>query len=62
MTSTGDLHIFFNGHHGDRIATRLPKHKQIWGVVDVGGDCIVIKSEMLYGKFYGVNVNERVLV
>ena len=56
IDNTGALHIFFNGTSSKRLATGLPIHKPLWGVVDVGDKCSKIKSEMLSGKLDGVSV------
>ena len=58
VTTSGDLHIFFNGRSGQRLATGLPVNQYLWGVVSVHGNCSKIKSEMLIlsGKLDGVSV------
>ena len=56
IDNTGALHIFFNGKSSERLATGLPIHKRLWGVVDVFDTCSKIKSEMLSGKLDGVSV------
>ena len=56
IDNTGALHIFFNGMSSKRLATGLPINKHLWGVVDVGGNCSKIKSEMLSGKLDSVSV------
>ena len=50
LTATGSLHIYFNGKLVERIATGLPVNQPLWGVVDVYGTCIKVKSEVLGGK------------
>ena len=56
ITATGSLHIYFNGKLVQTVATGLPVNQSLWGVVDVYGKCIKIKSEMLGGKLDGVIV------
>ena len=56
IDNTGALHIFFNGTSSERLATGLPIHKRLWGVVDVLGIYSMIKSEMLSGKLDSVSV------
>ena len=56
IDNTGALHIFFNGTSSKRLATGLPIHKRLCGVVDVYGMCFKIKSELLSGKLDGVSV------
>ena len=56
VTATGDLHIFFNGRSGDRIASGLPVNQSLWGAACVHNECSKIKSEMLSGKLDDVRV------
>ena len=54
MTTAGDLHVYHNGRHTKKVATNLPVNRHLWGVVDIYGDCIKIKSELLSGELDGV--------
>ena len=56
ITATGSLHIYFNGKLVERIATGLPVNQPLWGVVDVYGTCIKVKSEVLGGKLDDMRV------
>ena len=56
VTASGDLHIFFNGVSGQKIATGMPINKCLWGVVDVCYSCSKITSEMLSCELDGVSV------
>ena len=50
ITSSGNLHIYFNGKYMKKVATELPIDVSLWGAVDVYGKCSRIKSEILNGK------------
>ena len=54
ITENGDLNIFIDGNSMKTVATGLPVHQAIFGVVDVGGKCTRIKSEILSGELDGV--------
>ena len=56
ITTSGHLHIFFNGRYGDRVAIGLPVNQYLWGMVGVNGNYCRIKSEMLSGKLDSVSV------
>ena len=56
VTTSGDLHRYWNGRSGQRVATGLPVNDHLFGVADVYGNCSKIKSEMLSGKLDGVSV------
>ena len=56
VTTSGDLHIFFNGKSGHKIASGLPVNQSLWRVASVYGNCSKIKSEMLSGKLNAVSV------
>ena len=53
ITIHGDLHLYINGHHAEKIATGLPvKDKPLWGAVDALGSCTKVKSEVLSGELH----------
>ena len=54
ITENGELNIFIDGNSMKTVATGLPVHQAIFGVVNVGGNCIKIKSEILSGELDGV--------
>ena len=54
ITENGELNIFIDGNYKKTVATGLPVHQAIFGVVDVHGKCIKIKSEILSGELDGV--------
>ena len=54
LTTNGNFHIYLDGCHVQKTASNLPVKKPLWGAVDVQGDCIEIKSELLSGKLDGV--------
>ena len=54
ITGNGELNIFIDGNYKKTVATGLPVHQAIFGVVDVSGDCTKIKSEILSGELDGV--------
>ena len=54
ITENGELNIFIDGNYKKTVATGLPVHQAIFGVVDVCGDCTKIKSEILSGELDGV--------
>ena len=54
ITENGELNIFIDGNYKKTVATGLPVHKAIFGVVDAGEKCTKIKSEILSGELDGV--------
>ena len=54
ITENGDLNLFIDGNYMKTVATGLPVHHAIFGVVDVHGKCAKIKSEILSGELDGV--------
>ena len=54
ITENGDLNLFIDGNYKKTVATGLPVHQAIFGVVDVGSNCTKIKSEILSGELDGV--------
>ena len=54
ITENGELNIFIDGNYKKTVATGLPVHQAIFGVVDVGDNCTRIKSEILSGELDGV--------
>ena len=54
LTAEGHLHIYHDGRHTKNVATGLPVNHHLWGAVDVYGNCIKIKSELLSGELDGV--------
>ena len=54
ITENGELNIFIDGNYKKTVATGLPVHQAIFGVVDVVGKCTKIKSEILSGELDGV--------
>ena len=56
LLPSGELHLFLNGKHAVQLATGLPIHRSLFGVVDVCGRCNRIKSEILSGELDGVGL------
>ena len=54
ITENGELNIFIDGNYKKTVATGLPVHQAIYGVVDVRYNCTKIKSEILSGELDGV--------
>ena len=54
ITENGELNIFIDGNYKKTVATGLPVHQAIFGVVDVRGNCTKIKSDILSGELDGV--------
>ena len=54
LLPNGELHLFSDGKNSAHLASRLPVHKSLFGVVDVWGRCSKIKSEILSGELDGV--------
>ena len=54
ITENGELNIFIDGKYMKTVATGLPVHQAIFGVVDVYGKYTKIKSEILSGELDGV--------
>ena len=54
ITENGDLNLFIDGNYKKTVATGLPVHQAIFGVVSVRGNCTKIKSEILSGELDGV--------
>ena len=54
ITANGQLHLFLNGKNAATLATGLPVHKSLFGVIHVFDTCSKIKSEILSGKLYSV--------
>ena len=54
ITENGELNIFIDGNFMKTVATGLPVHQVIFGVVDVCSKCTRIKSEILSGELDGV--------
>ena len=54
ITENGELNIFIDGNYMKTVATGLPVHPAIFGVVDVHSKCSKIKSEILSGELDGV--------
>ena len=54
ITENGELNIFIDGNYKKTVATGLPVHQAIFGVVRVHGKCTKIKSEILSGELDGV--------
>ena len=54
ITENGELNIFIDGNYKKTVATGLPVHQAIFGVVDVRYKCTKIKSEILSGELDGV--------
>ena len=53
ITEDGELNIFIDGNYMKTVATGLPLHQAIFGVVDVRGICTNIKSDILSGELDG---------
>lgn len=56
LQPNGELHLYLDEKHSAKVATRLPVHKSLFGVVNVYGRCTKIKSEILSGELDGVFV------
>ena len=54
ITENGELNLFLEGNYMKTVATGLPVHQAIFGVVDVYNNCTKIKSEILSGELDGV--------
>ena len=54
ITENGELNLFIDGNYKKTVATGLPVHQAIFGVVDVRDKCTKIKSEILSGELDGV--------
>ena len=54
ITENGDLNLFIDGNYKKTVATGLPVHQAIFGVVEVRCDCTKIKSDILSGELDGV--------
>ena len=54
LQPNGELHLFLDGKNSAKVATGLPVHKSLFGVVDVCLRCTKIKSEILSGELDGV--------
>ena len=54
ITENGELNIFIDGNYKKTVATGLPVHQAIFGVVDVRSKCTKIKSDILSGELDGV--------
>ena len=54
ITENGELNIFIDGNYKKTVATGLPVHRAIFGVVDVCFNCTKIKSDILSGELDGV--------
>ena len=50
VTTNGQLHLYLDGRHVQEVATGLPVTTPLWGAVDVYGNCLKIKSEILSGE------------
>ena len=47
LTENGNLHLYCDGVYVRRLQTGLPVDKPLYGGVDVLGDCVQLKSEIL---------------
>ena len=54
ITENGELNIFIDGNYMKTVATGLPVHQAIFGVVIVRGNCTKIESDILSGELDGV--------
>ena len=54
ITENGELNLFIDGNFMKTVATGLPVHQAIFGVVDVFSKCTKIKSDILSGELDGV--------
>ena len=54
ITENGELNIFIDGNYKKTVATGLPVHQAIFGVMNVRGNCTKFKSEILSGELDGV--------
>ena len=50
ITIYGDLHLYIDGYHAERIATGLPVDKPLWGAVDALSSCTKVESYVLSGE------------
>ena len=49
ITAKGDLHLYYERKHIEKVASGLPVEQHLWGAVDVYGSCSAVKSELLKG-------------
>ena len=56
ITSSRELHLFFDEKFVCKLATGLPVEKPVFGTVDVKDHCCMIKSEILSGELDGVYI------
>ena len=54
LLTNGELYLFLDGKNSAQLATGLPVHKSLFGVVDVCDRCTKIKSKILSGELDGV--------
>ena len=54
LLPNGELHLFLDEKNSAQLATGLPVHKSLFGVVDVCDKCTKVKSEILSGELDGV--------
>ena len=54
LLPNGKLHLYLDEKNSAQLATGLPVHKLLFGVVDVRSRCTKIKSEILSGELDGV--------
>ena len=52
LTTDRELHVYHDGRHTKKVATDLLVN--LWGAVNVYGNCSKIKSELLSGELDGV--------
>ena len=62
LLPNGELNLFLDGKNSAQLATGLPVHKSLFGVVDVYGRYSKIKSEILSGKLDGVYLCTRTYI
>ena len=54
VSESGQLNLYMEQAFSETIASDLPTHTLLYGVVDVFGSCSKIKSELLSGELDGV--------
>ena len=50
VTRDGNLHLFVDGKHWEKVWSGLPTDQPLWGVADVCAQCAKIKADILCGK------------
>ena len=56
LTAEGELHLYCDEEYARHLASGLPVHKPLWGAVDVFGNCVQLKSELLIWPDEGIAI------